>query len=151
MALTAISPFPADTAPTQLRAAINILRGVLKMKATTADTGEYDAVDRLIQRIATAVSAHVEAYAPDAPAACRSEAVIRATCYLWDTCGASREFQPDRTAAQRILNPTDATGFAFDRLGAGGSVQRGLVSTFGRDEHGCSMEGLRCWAGFAVD
>lgn len=105
MALTAISPFPADTAPTQLRAALDILRHALNRNETTAEAGQYDAEDRLLQRIGTAVSARVEKYAPGAPDAVRSEAVIRASAYLWDTVGSEREWRPDRPAGARTLNP----------------------------------------------
>ena len=112
MALTVLSPFPAETAPAQLRAALDALRSVFRLSDTTAESGQYDELDRILQRTATAVSARVERYAPDAPTAVKSEAVVRAVAYLRDTQGAQREFQPDRNAKARNLNPTESTGFA---------------------------------------
>ena len=112
MALTAISPFPTDTAPTKLRAAIDILRGALMLGDTTAADGEYDGLDRLLQRMGTAASERVERFAPSAPSATRSEAAIRAVAYLHETRGAQRLLQPDRPANARKLNPVRAEDFA---------------------------------------
>ena len=112
MALTTLSPFPAETAPTQLRAAIDVLRVALRLGETKAAAGQYDATDRILQRMGAAASERVEKHAANAPDATRSEAVIRCVAYLHDTRGATRTLQPDRPFRARTLNPTSAEDFA---------------------------------------
>ena len=112
MALATLSPFPADTSPTQLRNALNILRTALVLGETTADDGEYDGLDRLLQRMGVAASERVERFAPSAPVGTRSESVIRSVAYLHETLGAQRLLQPDRPVNARKLNPTQASDFS---------------------------------------
>ena len=52
--------------------------------------GDLDALDLAIDRTAAVVSARVERYAPMAPAAVKTEAVVRGTAWLLDTLGAER-------------------------------------------------------------
>ncbi len=144
MALTALSPFPADTSPSQLRAALDDLRVCLRLGESGADYGRYDALDRKLQRMATAVSARVEKYAPGAPQAARSEAVIRGVAFLLDTQGSERQFQPDRNADERVLNPRESEGFAATDWQPGEAVSSGWFRRSG------AMSMLSPWRVYGV-
>ena len=72
VAVMVLSPWP--TTPAALAAATGYL------KAAIANDGEDDAI---IQRVGAVASIAVEEYAPNAPAATRSEATIRFAGYLY--------------------------------------------------------------------
>ena len=59
----------------------------LPANATADPNFEYDETDVELQRIAAAVSAKVEEYAPGAPQSCRDEALVRGIVWLRGTAG----------------------------------------------------------------
>lgn len=88
------------------RNAIAELRGALDgerirdvLKSTRA---ELDPRDLVLARLADAVSANIEDYAPDAPQAVKDEALLRAAAWLSDSFGASRAKQVDGDVAVAV-------------------------------------------------
>ena len=91
MALT--HPFPTEsgdarrTSIAEVRAALESVTVASVKKATMT---ALDPTDLEIARVAGAVSARIERYAPAAPAATKDESLIRGVAWLLDTCGAQR-------------------------------------------------------------
>ena len=59
-------------------------------EAVGEQAGTGDALERNLQRTASAVSSRIEQYAPGAPQAAKDEALVRAVAWLLDTQGAER-------------------------------------------------------------